>query len=1229
VRLKHLELQGYKTFAARTEFLFDEGITAIVGPNGSGKSNIADAIRWVLGEQSFRALRGKRTEDMIFSGSVQRARLGMASASLLLDNADGWLPIDFAEVTITRRAYRSGENEYLLNGSRVRLRDITELLSKSGLARRTYTVIGQGLVDAVLSLRPEDRRALFEEAAGISLYQSKRADALNRLEETRSNLLRVNDIINEIAPRLRRLEREAERAERYALVSQQMEGLLHTWYGYRWRQEQLNLSRARDAVARRSERLDRRRQALEGLEEQMAAFRARQAQLRDQLGGWHREGSELHGQMEEVQRDLAVWEERARLLALQCEELESELVELEAQGQVAAERVTAAEKELADGKAALEEQDVLVAQAQADLDAHEDRRADLSQQLSDSRVRVLHLTTQTADRRNRLEQLDQRRASLAQEREDHLAAISVLQTRADELRCELASVAAEQGRLQAADKALATEVARIEATLAERQERQADLREALAEAQRSAERLRGRYELLTRLRAEGEGLRAGVRAVLQAARGARPAAGSRNSRIPNPKSPTLSGIIGTVAQLLHVPADYEAAVEVALGGHVQDLVVESWADAEAAISFLRAESRGRATFLPLDTVRAASRLDLAQQWGVVGVAADLVRADEQLHPVVDLLLGRVVVAENLTAARQIFGRLQGEFQIVTLAGEVLRSSGSITGGQAGGPLQGQALAREREWRKLPGQIETAEGQIRRAEANLGESQAAEGKLRDRLALLAEQQQERGEASVKAQAEWRELEREAEQVAQQVTWRQELVARLDEEKGELDAQESSFQADLERLLAERRRIDALASAVQAELEELHGEALYQRLSEARTAAAVARGSWEHSRTALDGLLETQTQLQTQIEAKRQRIADLTEERESLAVQIRAQTTRGSVIRGWLAALAEKIDPAEAEVAHLETEREALEAEEVTLRARLRDAESNHAQALLTQSRQEDRLERIRQQIVDDFGLVEMEPVEGVPEQPPLPLAGLVSELPIVERLPAGLGEEIHHLKAQLRRMGSVNPHAPDEYGEAMDRYSFLTAQAADLEEAASGLREVVAELDEIMHREFQDTFEEVAGRFEGYFTRLFGGGTARLVLTEPQDLSATGIEIVAQPPGRRRQTLALLSGGERSLTAVALIFALLDVSAPPFCILDEVDAMLDEQNVRRFREALEELAKETQFIVITHNRRTIEAADRIYGVSMGNDSVSQVVSLQLEGNRIASADGATVDVVKDG
>ncbi|HSR33567.1 MAG TPA: AAA family ATPase, partial [Anaerolineae bacterium] len=615
MRLKDLELQGYKTFASRTQFVFDSGITAVVGPNGSGKSNVADAIRWVLGEQSYRTLRGKRTEDMIFSGSSQRARLGMASASLTLDNTDGWLPIDFSEVSIARRAYRSGENEYLLNGSRVRLRDVTELLAQSGLARRTYTVIGQGLVDDVLSLRPEDRRALFEEAAGITLYQSKRAEALSRLEETRSNLLRVNDIINEIAPRMRRLERESERANHYDLLSQQLEALLRTWYGFRWRQEQRNLRRTRDALGRRELRVDRARQDLDALDEQVTDLRARQAQLREQLGAWRRERDKLYRQMEQVQRDLAVWHERARLLSRQRDEIQAELVQFEVQAQTESERAAAAIEDVAAAQEALQGQEAQANLAQADLDAHEGLREDLARQVADAQARVLDLTTRAADRRNRLNQIDERRTSLAGERAEHQSAIAELEARVGQVRTQIQAVEADLARLQSERQVLQAEAVQLEEALAETRTRQDELRSTLSEAQRALERLLARYELLTRLRDEGEGLRAGVRSVLQAARGS---------------APSLPGVVGTIAQLLHVPEDFEVAVEVALGAHLQDVVVESWTDTERAIGFLKEGQRGRATFLPLDTVRPARRLELPQDPGLVGVGADLVRAEDRL-----------------------------------------------------------------------------------------------------------------------------------------------------------------------------------------------------------------------------------------------------------------------------------------------------------------------------------------------------------------------------------------------------------------------------------------------------------------------------------------------------------------------------------------------------------------------------------------------------------------------
>jgi len=501
--------------------------------------------------------------------------------------------------------------------------------------------------------------------------------------------------------------------------------------------------------------------------------------------------------------------------------------------------------------------------------------------------------------------------------------------------------------------------------------------------------------------------------------------------------------------------------------------------------------------------------------------------------------------------------------------------------------------------------------------------------RARLATLDGRLRAGEKALVEAQGQRRDLERDTDEVARQVAWRQGLVEQLDGEASRLEATAGSLRADLERLAAEKGAADEQVAATQAHLDELRGEVLYQRLSEARTAAAMARGRWEHLQAALAALEEGQARLEAQIGSKQERVAGLDEEQAALAQQVAGQSSERKVIHGWLAALSEKIDPAEAEEAMLEEERESLEGEEATLRAHLRAAESGLSEAMLAQNRQEDRLDRLRRQIMDDFGLVEMEPTEGLPEQPPLPLGEMVSSLPVVDRLPEGLEDEIHQLKAQVRRMGAVNPSAPEEYAEVLDRHTFLTSQVSDLEEAAHSLREVIAELDEVMRSEFSKTFEAVAARFKDNFAELFGGGTARLVLTEPDDIGQTGVEIVARPPGKRQQTLALLSGGERSLTAVALVFALLEVSPPPFCVLDEVDAMLDEANVKRFRAALERLSEHTQFIVITHNRGTIQAADTIYGVSMGEDSVSQVVSLRLEGERIARPDGTTVEVAKDG
>jgi chromosome segregation protein len=1223
MRLKHLELQGYKTFASRTSFLFDGGITAIIGPNGSGKSNIADAIRWVLGEQSFRALRGKRTEDMIFSGSAQRARLGMASATLAFDNSDGWLPIDFGEVALTRRAYRSGENEYLINGRRVRLADIVELLAKSGLAHRTYTVIGQGVVDAVLSLRPDDRRALFEEAAGTSVHRAKRTETLGRLDETRTNLVRVHDILAEIAPRLQRLEREAERARVRGLLEGQLDGLLRSWYGYRWHQAQLELGQARETAELREAQVSRERDVLLELQSEMSELRVRQSRLRDLLGGWHRESGDLHRQMEQVQRDLAVWQERARLLSLQESDLESEIAGLSTRADDAALRAKAAERDLEESKGALAERLAQLDRAQKELEGHEAEREQTSRALADAQAAVLERSVEEAERRSRLAQVHEQLGEAAKQASTQRAAAEKLEGEIAELAGQLAAITQERSRLAREREERDAESAHLQAGLAAARERQAEQRTALSRALLSVQQTQERQDALGRQRREGEGLHAGVRAVLEAAAGGGGPQDRGRNALPEPK-----GILGTVAQLVQVPEQYEVALEVALGSHLQDVVVESWSGAEAAIAFLREGNRGRATFLPLDTVRSGSRVEAPRIEGVVGCASDLVQADQRLWPVVEMLLARTLVVQDLKTARRAFDRLQGGFQIVTIGGEVLRSSGSVTGGLGKGSQQSWMLAREREWRDLPGRLAEARGQAASISAELEKAGSAEKSIREQISALDARRQRAADAEAGAGAEATRVGRQKDRCEQQLGWSGQLLEQAEARLRDLRAQEASLGDDLARLASEMRSDEARLSALQAQLEALRGDVLYLVLADARSAVAVARRNTEHRQSTVESLRERHQELAAAVQQRSQRLDALREERASLAKAVQEKASRREVIDAWLGALSLKTAPAEAEVAQIDAEHDRLSGAESTARARLREAESRHSEGQLALSRADEERLRLRRQVSEDFGLVEMEPMDDQPDQPPLPLNELVSTLPVVAALPLGLEEDMQQLRGQIRRLGPVNPSALAEYAEVRDRHAFLTGQVLDLEEAEQRLRQVLAELDEVMRREFQRTFEAVQRQFQDNFTRLFGGGSARLSLSDPDDLSTTGVEISARPPGKRQQTLALLSGGERSLTAVALIFAFLQTNPPPFCILDEVDAMLDEANVQRFGAMLKELAQTTQFIVVTHNRTTVQAADTIYGVTMGGDSASQVVSLRLEGDHVATASGARVELRAD-
>ncbi len=1124
MRLKQVQVHGFKTFANHTTFDFQEGITAIVGPNGCGKSNIADAIRWALGEQAPTNLRTKKTEDLIFSGSASRARMGMAEVALTLENpfaiedvpppphpnggngsAPEPLPDDSSsfvtqspppvetsptvsrtlsiveeilrarptEVTILRRAYRSGENEYLINRQRVRLRDVQELLQRWGLARLTYAVIGQGLIDQALSLRAEERRALFEEAAGIGLYQSKKANALEKLEETQQNLIRVNDIINEIAPRLPSLARQADRASKYESVATALDQKLRQWYAFNWAHAREGLIAAQSAEDAARERLNAQRAAMHDLAAQLAQARSNAQTLRTRLGEHRRVQQERAGELAARERDLAVLRERVGFAETQHADAQRDYAGAQDGLQAARLALENAENRRHELLLSVEPVPAPEIFPEADLDAQQGQDLAELEAQQDLRVRQFEQSA------------EQQRAELAQ-------LLSALDDQAAQTE---AAWLAENERLLAAQQQLEEEQrARAAAQAAER-----------AAAREQAESARARA--LARQRLAVARLEEFQLSETNLASGANPAA-----------APDLAAHLIALQDRLPL---YESAV--------------------AAVAGLAAQA---------DELARRERAARERERLLERVRAELNEARTAL----------ALAERDVQAAYEAEARARRELERA-----------------------------EREWSK------------------------------ERERLAREREREREQARV-------QLQRERERLTH-------ALERLETERAQL-------LREREQLLQERAREQARERERRQRERERERERLAREQEQVRLRAEQERTRLEQERARAEREVETRAARVEQFAAQ---ISQLTAQRDALQAEVEE-------LRAELASLAELAAPDEAALNESERLQNELENRETQLRSELTAAEELYNRAVLEAERRRAEIARLEQEIEDDLGPVELDPaaprqlrlrlvVRARPgeqgERPskassadedteqaailsaadegdagPAPEQELVV-LPDVTSLPDGFDKEIRRLKNQMRYIGNVNPNAPQEYAELKERHAFLTEQASDLTLAVERIQQAILELDAMMKQKFQETFDAINVEFKKYFTLLFGGGTARLELTDPNDLIHSGIEISARPPGKRASQLVLLSGGERALTAAALIFAILRVSPTPFCVMDEVDAALDEANVGRFRDALQELARSTQFIVITHNRVTMEGARAIYGVSMGEDGVSQVLSLKLE------------------
>lgn len=1201
--IKRVLIQGFKTFAKRTEFLFDPGLTAIVGPNGSGKSNVVDAVRWCLGEQSFSLLRSKKTSDIIFSGSDKKARLSLAEVSLTLDNSRGEIPIAFTEIEITRRAYRDGENEYLINGKQVRLTDVIELLAQTGLGKRTYALIGQGLIDQVLSFTPEERRALFEEAAGITGYQMKRTTTLRRLEATQQNLTRVQDIIAELSPRLKQLRRQAERAREYEAIAQELRSLLRDWYGYRWHTALRTLADSHALEETLHQQVLARQTALADLNQRIEQLRLHQAQVRGQLGDLHKESSTLHRQAESADRELAVASERLRQLQARIEEGQRELVALRLEEETLRQRQTTLHEAVVAAQAEYQQRQQAVEAIQASVNQRQQEQVQLQQAVETARRALTQVQNKQIECNSRLTQLHERRTTLQRELEAQQRSLVNAEAESAALTSRVATGQEQIGQEEQKASALQAQLTEFEAALGQLRQTLATAEQERQQADRSLDRLQTRFDLLRRLREEGAGYASGVRAILTAS-------GAKGK-------PALSGILGTIAALVRVPAHLDKAIETALGGAFQDVVTERWEDAREAIEYLKRSGQGRATFLPLDRLHVGSSIAAPRRPGILGNAAQLVDYDERAEAAVLQLLNRIWVAEDMNAARAALDQLSGGQRptVVTLSGEIIRPGGAMTGGSDHNRRDDSVLARERELRDLPQQVEQAKQQVQQASAQcathskqIQTTQLQLDNAKQQLAELARQERQQRQQQEEAR---RQLDR-AQQAAR---WQNERLAQTQQELAKLDSQESTLRNEQEQMQGSESQAAAALVNAEAAVRALGAAALLQELADRRAAAAEAQGHLRSQQTLQETQRRNWQQIVAQIQGKEQRITALSQEAATLAERIDQLTAHDSSLQGQLTQLNQQIEPLETQATELARQQSSEEQREREAQQSLRKEESNWNNAQLQRQRGEDALHQLRHEIEQDLGLVALEQSDEVAYQPPLPWDKYVEQLPVLESIPETLEEEVRETRARLARNSNVNPDAPREYDEAASRHTFLTNQSNDLEAAAADLRKVIRELDLLMEVAFERTYKAVAEHFTDFFQKLFKGGTAYLELTEPNSMATTGIEIMARPPGKRPQSLALLSGGERALSACALIFAILRVSPTPFCVLDEVDAALDEANVDRFREVVEELSQETQFIIVTHNRRTLEGANAIYGVTMGSDGVSTVISLKLEGDKM--------------
>lgn len=1181
MQLKKLEIQGFKSFADKTEIVFLDGITTIVGPNGSGKSNISDAIRWVIGEQSAKNLRGSKMEDVIFAGTEARKKVGFAEVSMYLDNSDGTLPIDYKEVIVTRRVYRNGESNYLINGNECRLKDVQEIFMDTGLGKDGYSIISQGKIDEILSNKSEERRHIFEEASGIVKYRNRKEEATRKLENTEITLQRVNDVINEIENNIEPLEKKAQTAKKYLSLRDQLKLLDVKIFINSVDNNSANIEQIDDILNTLQQDIENQENISKENEEKKQELKQKIQELSEKIENLREEYFQIENEKEKMNSKISLLDANINTGIANIDRLNNEINEdnekinlLKEEGEKRAQKRESVFENKKKFELELEEKEAELNVIVSTLDEKGMQVEELKRAIENNNDTKFNLKNENSSLSATIEAEENQLEEKKKQNERNISQKDNLNFELNDINQELTNKNKELSQINETSTNLEEKIKNVQNTIDVLNENRAKINQELMT-------VKAKHNYLVNLENENEGYSKSVKNILDYAK--------NNSKVH-----------GTVASLISTDEKYEYAIEIALGGFVQNIVVEDEIMAKNLITYLNDNSLGRVTFLPLDNLSDVPDVNpkVLKNPGVVGIASELVKADKKYTKAIKLALANTVVVDNIDNAIALSKKIKNSLRIVTISGELLAQSGSITGGKtsnrSGGvigrkekiaELKKIISSKEEELNKNKEQIDKLEAQILDVKKEFDEILPKKEELVIYIATITEKREHVNREIDKIEAQKQTYSQTVEEINQKIEEMKNKLESNNQQVFNIDIENSKKQEEIDEYTRFNRE-------KQKEIDNLNEDVVNLKVS---------LSSFDETVSSIDEMKEKIesdiANFALSIEKKKQEIVNIKENNDKIKEEI---TQTKELIENTSKTKEEyqtNTDALKEEKTKYEQDMEQIDTSIVNTLNTLNSIKEEKGKVESKKIKFEIELTNLKNKMWDEYELTISSSKALIDENEKI-------NIKQVEK-------DANKIRKEIKDLGEVNISSIEEYQKTKERYDFITNQKTDLEETKKKLENLISNMTSIMKQQFTNNFKIITENFNSTFKELFGGGKADLKLSDENDVLNSGIEIEVQPPGKKLQSMSLLSGGERALTATALLFAILQIKSPPFCILDEIEAALDDVNVHRFAEYIKEYSKKNQFIVITHRKGTMEVASSVYGVTMQEYGISKIVSMKLK------------------